>query len=155
MNRFLIAVPASFLFLACSVETSAPGPTPSSTSSTEAPAAGAAKPEVAFACSGQIVKKTAPLGLTFDVAPRCIGGGPDVDCGGPGAACAAQDVAFSYAPPATDCDVGQKVFVWNGTACVGQKIVGGEGNLVCKGNDCEKVFKTEEACAAAYASCAK
>lgn len=153
MNRIVFVVPASFLFLACTVETEVPTPTPAPSSSTEAtvPATGA-KPEVAFSCSGAISRRTAGLG---GVGLRCIGGGPNVDCGGPAAPCAAQDVAFSYAPPATDCDVGQRLFFWNGAACVGQKIVGGSGNLVCKGNDCEKLFDSEASCVSAYSACPK
>ena len=147
----LFAIPAALVLAACTVETQSPEPSTTQSPITSPSNGGTAKPEVAFSCSGQVTRRD--VGLSFDVGVRCVGGGPNVDCGGAAPACAAQDVAFTYPPPATDCDMGQKTYVWNGSACTGHKIVGSDGNLVCKGNDCEKTFRAEVDCLAAYSAC--
>lgn len=153
LRAALFAIVPVFL-VACTVETTDPSKSSSSTATgegTNKETEGASKPEVRFSCSGAILEQG--LGLDLSVGPRCIGGGPNVDCGSPSAACAAQDVVFSYPPPASDCDMGQQLFFWDGSACKGQKIVGSEGNLACKGNDCKNVYKTADACAEAHSAC--
>ncbi len=149
-----LALPLSLSLVACTATVNpSPEPTSSSGSASNTGSAAGAQAVVAFSCDGSSVTKGVELDL--DVAPRC-GNSSETDCGGNGnkpSACAAQDVSFSYPPPAVDCDRGIQVFSWDGSTCVGHKVVGGEGNLLCKGSDCPKLFQTEQACRTAYASC--
>jgi hypothetical protein len=147
-----LALPLSLSLVACTATVNPnPEPTSSSGSASNAGSATGAQTVVGFSCDGSSVTKG--LGLELDVSPRC-GNGTETDCGGnKPIACTAQDVTFSYPPPAVDCDRGIQVFSWDGTACVGRKVVGSDGNLLCKGSDCPKLFQTEEACRTAYTSC--
>lgn len=147
-----LALPLSLSLFACSATVSpSPEPTSTSGSASNTGEANGSQTVLAFSCDGRSVARSYELDL--DVSPRC-GNGTETDCGGnKPSACAAQDVTFSYPPPAVDCDHGVQVFSWDGATCVGHKVVGGEGNLLCKGSDCPKLFQTEQACRTAYASC--
>lgn len=101
----------------------------------------------AFACDGNVSKLA-----TFDrgLQPKCVDGPPGSKCGGTSeTTCDAQDVHFSYEPPAMRC-VGVDVFEWNGTECVAHDthgdVDGESGMLRCTGKDCEHLFATKEAC---------
>ena len=118
------------------------------TSSTQPPAAAASDYEIS--CHGEITKQS--LGLDLSLAPRCVGGDGTTfgsNCGGD--PCAAQDIAISYVPPATRCG-SIDLFAWDGTTC--KKYTTNHGGAMhCKGQDCEKLFKTEAECKAAYDAC--
>jgi hypothetical protein len=154
LSSLVLALPLSFSLVACSATVSpSPEPTSSSGSASNTGSPNGSQTVLAFSCDGRAVARSYELDLDLDVSPRC-GNGTETDCGGNKAsACAAQDVTFSYPPPAVDCDHGVQVFSWDGSTCVGHKVVGGDGNLLCKGSDCAKLFQTEQACRTAYASC--
>lgn len=120
-------------------------PPPASSGST-------AKPEYAFSCDGTASTKT--LNLANDVAPRCIGAGPDSgtfsrDCG---STCAKQDVAFRYEPPAMRCG-SKDLFFSDGSACQAQSTHGDGGMLQCTGNDCDSLYPSKADCEAARSQC--
>lgn len=91
-----------------------------------------------------------------EIAVKCIGGPPGTnDCGGGTSTtgeCAAQDVRFHYAPPALRC-IGTDVYEWNGKDCIAHNTHGEGGMLKCQGKDCEKLFKSKDACEAHRRSC--
>lgn len=149
----LLVLPAllSLSLVACAAETETPDP-----GTRPEAGAGASKPEVGFSCSGGVTQRSAPL-LESGVSIRCIGGGDSGTFGTPKcgpSACAAQDVTFRYEPPALRC-MGTDVFYWDGKACIAKNTNGEGGMLVCKGNDCQKVYKTSAACEFAHEACAR
>lgn len=99
-------------------------------------------------CSGEV---SAPTSFRVDVSPKCIGGPPGSNCA-PEDACEAQDVSFHYAPPAAKC-IGVDVYEWNGSECVAHNTHGEGGMLKCTGKDCEKLFKSKEACEEHASTC--
>lgn len=110
---------------------------------------GGDKPLTSFECNGEAVK---PASVELGLSPRCIGGDPNTNCAPGAPSCAAQDVKFHYAPPALRC-IGVDLYEWNGTACVAHNTHGEGGMLKCVGADCDKLFKTKEACDAFAAEC--
>jgi|GEM_PF-3862140 len=138
------------LLVACAGETTDDGgPSPNG----QASAAATPSDDTVYAvsCGGDV----APM-VSGSVSPRCASGEPGTKCGGgpaPDGGCAAQDVKFHYAPPALRC-VGVDVYAWNGTECVAHNTHGEGGMLKCAGKDCEKLFKSADACAAHALACA-
>lgn len=157
---FLLVLSASLF--ACTSETTSPSPAPPASSqppgSSQSPASGqtassssgatpAPSSVYAISCDGQVKKLSSSFEL--DLAPRCVGGGPDTNCG---SGCGAQDVAFSFAPPAANC-MPSSIYYWNGTACVAQATQDNDGTLRCSGKDCENIFRTEADCEAHASAC--
>ncbi len=153
----LLILPALFSLslVGCAAETETPDPGTTGTGVATGPEASASKPEVGFSCGGAVTQRSASL-VETGLSIRCIGGGDGgtrtPKCGP--SACAAQDVTFRYEPPAMRC-MGSDVFYWNGKACIAKNTQGEGGMLVCKGNDCEKVYKTSAACESAHEACAR
>jgi len=144
--------------VACSVEVQNPAPESDGTpSSTASPSGSTAKPEYAFSCDGTASPKS--LGLATNVAPRCIGAGPDsgtfgADVPNCGPSCSKQDVAFRYEPPAMRCG-SKDLFFWDGTTCQPQSTHGEGGMLRCTGSDCDKLYPAKADCEAARSHCSR
>lgn len=127
--------------------------TSSGASTGQSPTGSGDGPEYTVSCSGEVAAKPSSLELDLDVAPRCVGGEPGTFCADPdGGSCNAEDVAFSYAPPAFRCP-STTIYAWDGKACVGHSTASDGGALRCKGKDCQKIFKSKEACEEAHAAC--
>lgn len=140
MIRRTILSLSLMLLAACAAETA---PSTGETSGTQQGGAttGATATVYTVSCDGAI-------------APKCIGG-VGTDCGGgstPPADCKAQDVKFFYEPPSFRC-AGTDLYEWDGKDCVAHNTHGEGGMLRCQGGDCEKLFKTKDACEAHRSAC--
>lgn len=101
-------------------------------------------------CNGEIAK---PASTELAIEPKCAGGPPGSKCGDPAPdACKAFDVKFHYAPPAMRC-IGLDMYEWNGTECVAHNTHGEGGMLKCVGKDCERLFKSLDACTSFALEC--
>lgn len=118
------------------------------TSGTSEPTTPSAPPAQSYtvSCGGDVAKTQSLAVATDSTEPRASGSSADA---GP---CAAQDVVFSYAPPAHRC-IGTDIFAWDGAGCVAHPTGAEGGSLNCKGSDCEHIFKTKDACETAYKAC--
>ncbi|MBX3227049.1 MAG: hypothetical protein KIT84_36065 [Labilithrix sp.] len=115
------------------------------------PPSQAAGPEYLVSCDGAVTK--ASVRIDVGLAPRCIGGdGSTFGCSDDG--CAAPEAAIRYELPAPRCPA-SNVYVWDGTSCRTHPTATEQGSMRCRGAGCEKLFKTEAECTAAYASCGR
>jgi len=135
--------------VACAAETS---PTTDSTGTQPGAASGSAETSGSGTGTGQVYS----ISCHGEISVKCIGGPPGTNCGGGEterpADCGAQDVKFHYAPPALRC-VGTDVYEFDGSACVVHNTQGEGGQLKCQGKDCEKLFKSKDACESHRAAC--
>jgi hypothetical protein len=105
-------------------------------------------PEYNVSCHGDVSKQNiGSIGAT----PLCVGGEPGTFCGDD--PCAPQAIEIRYEPPAYKCG-STTVWAWDGSACKGYPTSSNGGAMKCKGTGCEKLYKSESDCKAAYASCA-
>jgi hypothetical protein len=129
----------------------AQGGTDTSTGSSGAPSDGSSAPAYSVSCDGEVSKLTNAM-IGANVAPRCVGADPDSGTFGCDDPCDAQEVSFTYAPPALRCGA-TDVWTWDGEACVAHPTQTAEGAMTCTGAGCPNLFKTEEACEQAYGHC--
>ena len=130
---------------ACTSETEEGSNGTNAQANTNAPSeSGGSAPEYSVSCHGDVTKKGVGLG----VGTLCVGGEPGTFCGDP---CAAAEIEIRYEPPSARCG-STDVWAWDGSACKAYPTQN-NGSMKCKGADCEKLYKSEEACKEAYASC--
>lgn len=109
---------------------------------------GTGAPRYDVSCSGDV---KASFHAELRLSPRCFGGDSGTQgCDDP---CAKQDVAFSYSPPSMRCP-STDIWVWDGRECVAHPTQTNDGAMHCTGVSCPDIFKTLDACKAAYAKCA-
>jgi hypothetical protein len=124
---------------------SSTAPTTPGTGSSSGGAGSSEKPVYQISCHGDVAKKS--VDVVLGTSPQCKPN--DVGCTDK---CKAQDVSFWYEAPAFRCG-STDIYEWNGEACVAHSTAGEGGSLRCKGNDCEKVFKSKADCDAFAAPC--